>query len=239
MQVYSNITLYMNRYNKIIDKHPREIVLLKGSPCKWGKCSFCDYIKDNSIDIDMNHRINIDVLKNITGEYGVLEVINSGNIFELPTDTLKYLKDIIDDKKIKILYFEAHWIYRKKIKGMRDFFGIKTVVKTGLESFNWEFREKILLKGFNYQSIGELKKYFDSVCLMPGILGQTKEIIKNDIKMAMKYFDHFTVNIFIENSTSIKPDTTLIEWFQKEYEWLNNEKKCDVLWINTDFGVGD
>ena len=28
------------RYNKITDKHPREIVLIKSYPCKYGKCSF-------------------------------------------------------------------------------------------------------------------------------------------------------------------------------------------------------
>lgn len=229
----------MNRYNRITSKHKREIVLLKGRPCRWGRCSFCDYIEDNSVDEVQNHKINIDVLKNITGEFGTLEVINSGNIFELPQDTLEMIKSIINEKKIHTLFFEAHWIYRKKIPAMREFFGVKTVVKTGLESFNREFRESILLKGFEYKSIDELKSYFDSVCLMPGIMGQTKELIREDIDLAMKNFNHFTVNIFVENSTDIKPDPELIEWFQSEYRWLDNEKKCDVLWINTDFGVGD
>lgn len=27
----------MERYNKITNKNPREIVLLKGKPCAWGK----------------------------------------------------------------------------------------------------------------------------------------------------------------------------------------------------------
>ena len=41
----------MERYNKITNKNPREIVLLKGRPCAWGKCRFCDYIEDNSRDV--------------------------------------------------------------------------------------------------------------------------------------------------------------------------------------------
>ena len=81
--------------------------MLKGKPCKWGKCSFCDYIEDNSTDEDLNDKINFDILSNITGEYGVLEVINSGNVFELSQKTLNYIKEIntgfhtlsIDDKK--------------------------------------------------------------------------------------------------------------------------------------------
>ena len=38
----------MDRYNIIKGKNKREIVLLKAFPCVWGKCTFCDYIEDNS-----------------------------------------------------------------------------------------------------------------------------------------------------------------------------------------------
>ncbi|MBN2618388.1 MAG: hypothetical protein JXR64_08795 [Spirochaetales bacterium] len=229
----------MNRYSVIEKKIPREIVLLKGRPCAWGKCSFCDYIDDNSTNEELNHNTNIEVLKNITGKYGVIEVINSGNIFELPKDTLVLIKDIIIKKNIHTLFFEAHWIYRKRVQSMRDYFGINCIVKTGLESFNKKFREQILVKGFSYKNIEEIKMYFDSVCLMPGIKGQTQKMIKQDIKLAMSNFKHFTVNVFIKNTTNIEPDPVLIKWFQDNYKWLDDEKKCDVLWINTDFGVGN
>lgn len=228
----------MDRYSKITNKTKREIVLLKGKPCLWGKCSFCDYINDNSEDQVSNDKINIEVLENITGEFGVLEVINSGNIFELSEVTLNKIKEIIIKKNIHTLFFESHWIYRKKIQCMRDFFGIKTIVKTGLETFDENFREEILIKGFNFKSIAELKENFDSVCIMVGIEGQTKEMIVSDIKLAMENFDHFTVNLYINNSTKIKSDPELINWFTKNYTWLNNESKCDILWLNTDFGVG-
>lgn len=229
----------MNRYSHITKKHNREIVLLKASPCKWGKCSFCDYIDDNSTDQKLNHETNKKILSNITGEYGVLEVINSGNIFELPKDTLTLLKKIILQKNIHTLYFESHWIYRKRLQNMRDFFGIHTIVKTGLESFDEEFREKTLHKGFTFQDISELTFYFDSVCLMVGIKGQSKEMIAKDISLAMEHFEHFTVNVYMDNTTDIKADNELIQWFETNYQWLNNEPTCDVLWANTDFGVGE
>jgi len=229
----------MNRYSEIISKNKREIVLLKGRPCAYGKCSFCDYIEDNSKDSELNHIINKKILSNVTGKYGVLEVINSGNVFELPKDTIKQIKSIIVEKNIKTLFFEAHWVYRQKIQEMKDYFGINVVVKTGLESFDKEFREDVLIKGFEHKDIDELKLYFDSVCLMVGIKGQSREMIRRDIELAMKYFDHFTVNVFINNTTSIKADPDLIDWFQSEYIWLNDEYKCDVLWSNTDFGVGE
>ena len=79
----------MERYNKITNKNPREIVLLKGKPCAWGKCRFCDYIDDNSRDIDTINDLNYEILSRVTGELGVLEVINSGSCFELPKETSK------------------------------------------------------------------------------------------------------------------------------------------------------
>ncbi len=229
----------MNRYSKIFEKDKREIVLLKSFPCKWGRCSFCDYIDDNSLDEELNNRVNFDALSNITGEFGVLEVINSGNIFELPELTLKEIKGIISSKRIYKLYFESHWIYKNRINEMRNYFGIETIVKTGIETFDKDFRENRLIKGFNYKDLAELKLYFDSVCLMVGIEGQSKESISRDIQIAMENFKHFTVNVYVNNSTKIKADEKLIRWFQDEFYWLNSVEKCDILWVNTDFGVGD
>ena len=33
----------MERYSLIHTKLPREFVLLQGTGCRWGKCTFCDY----------------------------------------------------------------------------------------------------------------------------------------------------------------------------------------------------
>jgi len=229
----------VNRYSFIENKTKREIVLLKGSPCRWGKCSFCDYTEDNSSDETSNASLNETVLGKVTGRYGVLEVINSGNIFELPGRTLNRIKQVIDEKGIHTLFFESHWIYRKKIQSMRDFFGIRTIVKTGLESFNRDFRENVLRKGFDYDQIDEVKEYFDSVCLLVAVKGQTRDMIERDIALAMEHFNHFTVNIYVENSTKIQPDYELRKWFSEKYSFLDELKKCDVLWVNTDFGVGN
>ena len=62
----------MERYSRIENKCQREIVLLKARPCAWSKCTFCDYIEDNSTCHDEMVRINEDVLSRVTGEYGVL-----------------------------------------------------------------------------------------------------------------------------------------------------------------------
>ena len=228
----------MERYSRILNKTAREIVLLKGRPCAWGKCTFCDYIEDNSRDKEEMISLNREVLSKVTGEFGVLEVINSGSCFELPKETLAYIKEIID-KKIKKLFLESHWMYRSKVKEMRDYMGIPIVFKIGVESFDKRFREEFLKKNGDFDSYKEVLEYFDSPCLLVGIKGQSKEIIDKDIQLLTEHFSHGTINVFTKNSTSIKRDEKLVEWFVEKYEDLWNDPKVDVLYEKTDFGVGD
>ena len=93
----------MERYSRITDKNRREIVLLRAFPCAWGKCTFCDYIEDNGKDETELVFQNREVLKEITGEFGVLEVINSGSCFELPKETLEDIRKIVEEKGIRRL----------------------------------------------------------------------------------------------------------------------------------------
>lgn len=229
----------MERYSRIENKCQREIVLLKARPCVWSKCTFCDYIEDNSTCHDEMVRINEDVLSRVTGEYGVLEVIDSASIFELPQITLQNIKQIIQDKHIHTLFIEAHWIYRHRIQEIRDFFGIRTIIKIGIETFDDNFRNRVLNKNATFQSIEELKKYFDSPCLMVGIKGQTKEMIQKDIEILVNHFQHGTINIYRNNSTPIKRDDALVQWFMQNYAYLQDDPRYDFLCEPTDFGVGD
>ena len=74
---------------------------------------------------------------------------------------------------------------------------------------------------------------------MVGIKGQSKEMIQKDIEIVLNNFDYGTINIFTENTTRIKRDEELIKWFEKEYRFLEKNEKIEVLFENTDFGVGD
>ena len=229
----------MNRYSTIDNKNQREIVLLKGFPCIWGKCSFCDYIDDNSNLEDEINNINFEVLSNITGKYKVLEVINSGSCFEIPKDTLIRIKEIIKEKKIEKLFLESHWCYRNRLQEMRDFFEIPIVFKIGVETFDYDFRNIVLNKNAKFKSVEELKKYFDSPCMLVGIMGQTKEMIDNDMDIILNNFNHATINIFVNNTTNIKRDEELVNWFIEKYKFIDENTDFEVLYNNTDFGVGD
>ena len=229
----------MDRYSCIENKNQREIVLLKGFPCVWGKCSFCDYIDDNSTLEDEMNKLNFEVLENITGKYEVLEVINSGSCFELPKATLERIKQIVVEKDIKKLFLESHWCYRNRIQEMRDYFDIPVVFKIGVESFDYDFRNIFLNKNAKFKTVEELKEHFDSPCMMVGIKGQTKEIIDRDMEIIQNNFDHATVNVFVNNTTELKRDEELVKWFEEKYKFLDDNPKIEVLHNNTDFGVGD
>lgn len=229
----------MDRYSEVTNKNVREIVLLKGFPCVWGKCSFCDYILDNSnSEVEIN-KLNFEVLKNVTGKYKVLEVINSGSCFELPKATLERIKEIVEEKKIEKLFLESHWCYKNRIQEMRDYFKIPITFKIGVESFDYNFRNDFLNKNAKFKDHIELKKYFDSPCMMVGIKGQTKEMIDKDMEIVLNNFDHATINVFVNNSSQVKRDDEIVEWFINKYKFLDENPKIEVLYNNTDFGVGD
>ena len=229
----------MERYNVIREKNPREIVLLKGFPCIWGKCAFCDYTDDNSQDEDEMLALNSRILSRVTGEKGVLEVINSGSCFELPEGTREEIRRIARERGIRRLFFESHWLYRKRLEEMRAYMGIPVTYKIGVETFNHEFRERVLNKHAGFKRPEEVARYFDSPCIMVGIKGQTKEMIDYDIRMVKKHFRLGTVSVFTNNTTKIRQDPELVKWFVREYAWLREDPSIEVLYENTDFGVGD
>lgn len=232
------IIMTIERYSVIDQKNPREIILLKSRKCQWGICTFCDYIHDNSEDEHEIVTLNQTVLKKVTGMQRALEVINSGSCFELPEETLRDIKTTIEEKKIEHLYLESHYMYRDRLDEMRQFFDVPITFKCGIETFDDYFRNKVLRKGVQFSSPQEVSTYFTSICLMVGIKGQTREMIQSDIQILLKYFKHGCINIYQDNSTEIKSDPDLIQWFKDTYSHLEANPCLEILWHNTDFGVG-
>jgi hypothetical protein len=230
------------RYAVIIEKNPREIVMLRGSGCKWRRCRFCDYHLDFSKSEEENFDLNGQVLNHVTGEYHRLEVINSGSFLDLDEKTVQRIEKLCLEKDIRDLHMECHWIHRKEILKYRERFekkGIKVHIKTGVETFDVEFRETELAKGFGSASPSEIAKYFDDVCLLQCVVGQSIESIQRDIETGLLYFDRVCVNIMVENGMPMKPDYDLIQEFKKQVypRYIQNER-IDILMENTDFGVG-
>lgn len=231
----------MERYSVIKEKNPREIVLLRGSGCVYKKCSFCDYHMDKCDNAEENFELNKRVLTNVTGEFGEIEIINSGSVFELDDKTIGLIKKICSDKNISTIHFESHYLYNDKIPLLRqDFSQFELKMKLGLESFDYNFRERVLKKGIKEQSPDIISKNFDEANFLFGIAGQSVNTMEQDIKLGLKYFERICINIMCKNSTEIQPDNTVIKAFaEKIYPKYINNNRIDILMNNTDFGVGD
>lgn len=233
----------MERYSKIIDKDKREIVLLIGNGCKWSKCKFCNYHLDRNNIEEEQYQINFRALERVTGEFGVLAAINSGSIFELNEKSFRRLLEVCKERKIKRLIVESHYMYKSHIMDLKERcskLGITLQVKGGVETFDSEFREKILNKGFGYPSLSDLQEVFDIVNLLVGVKGQTLEQVEDDIKVGMENFDRVCVNLYKEMEDIMPADEELKRRFmQSIYPTYKDFENIDILVENTDFGVGE
>ena len=232
---------------------PREFVLLQGTGCKWARCTFCDYHSDVSDD---PFEVNRQVLEQVTGEYGVLDVINSGSAFELDDRTIEMLRRIIVEKKIHTLWCEMHWMYRHRLEefGLRILSLVPTPCsllltpcsllptikfRCGIETFDGELRKRWNKGVPEGVTAEEVARYFQGVCLLCCTEGETRERIVRDIELARKHFEYFSVNVFCNNTTKIKRDQALVDWFVSEvYPTIKDDPRIEVLIDNTDLGVG-
>ena len=231
----------MERYSKIKKKRKREIVLLRGKGCVYKKCVFCDYHLDKCADENENFALNREVLSNVTGEYGDLEVINSGSVFELDRNTLDLIKETCLKKHISVIHFESHYLFKDKISAFRkDFSDFELKLKLGLESFDYELRENILKKGIPEKDPAVISRNFDEANFLFGISGQSAASMENDIETGLKYFERVCLNVMCQNSTPILPDEKVISDFRNLiYPKYKDDYRVDILLENTDFGVGD
>ena len=227
----------MERYALIHSVLPREFVLLQGTGCRWKRCTFCDYHEDVSDD---SFAVNREVLAQVQGVYGVLDVINSGSAMELDEQTLGMIKEVVKEKKIHTLWFEAHYMYKNQLaKFAEQFDGVEVKFRCGVESFDGSLREH-WKKGIAASVIvEEVAQYFQGVCLLCCTEGDSKERILRDIALAERYFEYASVNVFCENTTTVKRDEELVKWFVTEvYSKLKKSNKIEILINNTDLGVG-
>ena len=183
----------MIRYSEIKTKLPREFLLLQGTGCRWRKCTFCSYYTDVSND---PFSINRKVISRVSGRYGVLDIINSGSAPELDERTLAQLRKTVEDKNIKTLWFESHYMYRHRLSDFAALFpSCEVKFRCGAETFNGELRES-WKKGIPKEvTAADIAQYFKGVCLLIGVEGQTFETVNGINEMVEE------VNGAVENMT--------------------------------------
>ena len=227
----------MIRYSVIKEKFPREFVLLQGRGCKWGKCTFCDYHSDTS---ENPFEVNRPVLEQVSGLYGVLDVINSGSCMELDGQTLELLQSIVAEKNIHTLWFEAHWIYRHKLAAFATLFpGVQVKFRCGVETFDPVLRKR-WNKGIpETVAAADIAGYFKGVCLLCGTDVEDFNHIVTDIETACENFEYLSVNLFCNNTTGVKRNEEIARRFVDEiYPLYKENPKIEILIENNDLGVG-
>ena len=227
----------MERYAQIHTVMPREFVLLQGQGCRWQQCTFCDYHADVSAEPFL---VNKEVLGLVTGVYGVLDVINSGSAMELDELTIAEIRRVVKEKNIHTLWFEAHYMYRHKLAIFAEQFpGVTVKFRCGIESFDGTLREQWKKGVAATVTAEDVAAYFQGVCLLCCTQGDSQERIRRDIALAEQYFEYASVNLFCENTTHVKRDNDLANWFVQEvYPQLKQSEKIEILIDNTDLGVG-
>ncbi|ANV97838.1 radical SAM protein [Helicobacter enhydrae] len=226
----------MKRYGVIDFKHKREIVLLQGRGCAYKGCRFCDYYLDVSQEATS---INMQVLNQVEGKYGVLEVINSGSFNELDQETLEHIRVVAKRVGIHTLIFECHYLYRKEIARLKEFFGESQVrIKIGIESFDVDLRERVLNKGIKESEPSVIAQDFDEANLLIGVEGQSLAMIAQDIELGLRYFDRICLNVMCDNSKMRANQAVIAEFKAEILPMYWDNPRIDILLENTDFGVG-
>ena len=159
---------------------------------------------------------------------------------ELDEETISLIREVVREKHIHTLWFEAHYMYRKKLADFAQQFAPATVkFRCGVETFSPTLRGH-WKKGIPTDVTAEdVAKHFQGVCLLCCTEGESRERILTDINLARQHFEYFSVNVFCNNSTSVRQDKALAQWFANEVcPQIKEDPKIEVLMENTDLGVG-
>ena len=213
------------------------MLLLQGKGCVWHRCTFCDYYQDTGPHPEAE---NAKVLSMVTGQYGILDIINSGSAMELDDHTLQRIESVCRDKHIHTLWFEAHYLYHNRLAAFASRFApTKVKFRCGIESFQPHLRQ-IWNKGISSDVTPEtVARYFDGVCLLLCTQNHTREDICADIATARQYFEYASLNLFCNNSTPVRRNESLVNWFCKELlPAIKDDPRLEILLNNTDLGVG-
>lgn len=154
---------------KVKDKLGRRlVVILKGFPCYWGKCSFCPFALEQSTDIrdviTTNRRIISEAVRIAKEEgYKRIAVFNGSSFHELPYDTIEKLRDLARENIFEI-ESRSEYITLDSIKALLSYYQPKKlIIRIGFEVYDENIREKLLIKGMPNSELYRICKLRDEV----------------------------------------------------------------------------
>ncbi len=138
---------------KVDDKLGKRLVMiLKGFPCSWGRCSFCPFALEQSIDmgdvITTNRRIIDEALRVAEGgDIRRVAIFNGSSFHELPYDTIERLRALAGERMFEI-ESRSEYVTLSSMKALLDYYGPeRLIIRIGFEVYDEDIREKLLVKG--------------------------------------------------------------------------------------------
>jgi len=131
---------------------PRLVVILRGPPCTWARCTFCPFALDQAIDmrrlIEDNTRIIAQAKETLAAKnYPRISIYNGGSIYELPLHTLTQLTPLTRNRIVDV-ETRPEMVTRESIHGLlRLLQPARLIVRIGFENIDEHIREHVLRKG--------------------------------------------------------------------------------------------
>ncbi len=130
----------------------RLVVILRGFPCAWGKCTFCPFALEQATStarvIQDNRRIVEEALR-AAEEWGArrVAVFNGGSFHELPYDTVERLRPLARGRVFEVEE-RSEYVTLDSLEALVDYYKPeRLVVRVGFETAFEEIREGVLRKG--------------------------------------------------------------------------------------------
>ena len=130
----------------------RLIVILRGFPCSYGKCTFCPFAIEQSLHTNKVIFDNREIINNAIKEKeeykpNRIAVFNGGSFHELPYDTVERLKPLAKNVVFEVEE-RSEFISLESIRNLLDYYQPDTlVIRVGFEAFREDIREGVLNKG--------------------------------------------------------------------------------------------
>jgi len=136
-----------------VDRLGRRLVLvLRGLPCAWGRCTFCPFSLEQSVNLGEVIRDNRRVIREalrLLGECRAsrVSVFNGSSFYELPYETVAELRPLTEGRVVDI-ESRPEYLSLGSLRAALQALGARLlVVRVGLEVWDDEIREGLLRKG--------------------------------------------------------------------------------------------
>ncbi len=139
----------------------RLVVILKGFPCSWGRCTFCPFALEQSFNlrevIETNRRIVKEAIEIAEEEgYRRVAVFNGSSFHELLYDTVELLRPLARGRIFEIEE-RSEYVTEESVKALLDYYSPeRLVIRVGFEVFDERIREGLLRKGMPDSEVNRL-----------------------------------------------------------------------------------